>query len=135
MDVTAYKYGAIGQAELGSIADQIWTNGFKYSQERVIQVSKPINAAAPNLFDRLTRMVSFQFAAGRSFGNLGDALNFFGQHPDTVPAVADLQFTQGGQNIWLRYCGITRVELVEKRGTLVIFGYTITGGTWAQTRN
>jgi hypothetical protein len=134
MDVVAYNYGATGQSELGSIADQIWTNGFKFSQERVIQVSKPINAPAPNLFDRLTRLVNFQFAAGRSFSNLGDALIFFGTHPDTVPALADLQFTQGGQNIWLRYCGITKVELVEKRGALVIFSYSITGGTWSSTR-
>ena len=60
---------------------------------------------------------------------------FFGTHPDTVPALADLQFTQGGQNIWLRGCGIPRVELVEKRGALIIFGYTIIGGTWSKTRN
>ena len=135
MDVIAYNSGASGQSELGSIADQIWVSGFKFSQERAIQGSKPINAAVPNLFDRLTRTVNFSFAAGRSFSNLGDALIFFGTHPDTVPALADLQFSQGGQNIWLRGCGIPRVELVEKRGALIIFGYTIIGGTWSKTRN
>ena len=134
MDVIAYTYGASAQVELGGIADSIWTNGFRFSQARTLQVSKPINAAAPNIFDRLTRVNDFSFAAGRAFNNLGDALIFFGTHPDTVPTVADLQFSQGGQQIWLRYCGIVRVELVTKSGALVVFGYTVTGGTWSLTR-
>ena len=135
MDVIAYKYGLADQVELGGIADSIWTNGFKYSQARTLQVSKPINAAAPNIFDRLTRSTDFAFAAGRSFTKVGDALLFLGSHPDTVPGVADLQFTQGGQSIWLRFCGIAKVELVTKAGALVVFGYTVTGGTWSKTRN
>ena len=135
MDVIAYNYGSNGQIELGGIADSIWTNGFKYSQERSIQVSKPINAPAPNLFDRLTRTNQFSFAAGRSFSTVGEALLFLGTHADLVPVLADLQFSAGGQQIWLRYCGIQRIELIEKRGALVIFGYPIIGGTWAKTRS
>ncbi len=135
MDVIAYQYGASAQVELGSIADSIWTNGFRFTQARTLQVSKPINAAAPNIFDRLLRLNEFSFAAGRAFGTLGEALLFFGAHPDLVPTVADLQFAQGGQQIWLRYCGIARVELVTKAGALVVFGYTVTGGTWSKTRS
>lgn len=134
MEVTAYKYGTGEQVKLGSIAEQIWSNGFRYSQERTIQVSKPIGAAAPNLFDRLTKTINFSFAAGRSFKTVGEALIFFGAHPDQVPTLADLQFSQGNENIWLRYCGIQRVELLEKRGALVVFAYPIIGGTWSKTR-
>ena len=73
MDVIAYDSGTGAQVQLGSIAEQIWTNGFKRTQARTIQVSKPINAAAPNLFDRLTLMETFQFAAGQSFPDVGSA--------------------------------------------------------------
>ncbi len=135
MDVVAYNCEASGQIELGGIADSIWTQGFKYSQERTIQVSKPINAPVPNLFNRITRTNQFSFAAGRSFASVGEALLFLGTHADLVPVLADLQFTSGGQQIWLRYCGIQRIELIEKRGALVIFGYPIIGGTWAKTRS
>ena len=135
MDVTAYNYNASEKIDLGKVADSIWTNGFKFSQARTLQVSKPINAAAPNIFDRLTRLTEFEFAAGRSFSTTGAALLFFGTHPDLVPGVADIQFTQGGQNIWLRYCGISRVSLVQKSGALVVFSYTITGGTWGKMRS
>ena len=138
MDVTAYKYGAGSKIELGKISDSIWTNGFKYSQDRAIQISRPINAPAPNVFDRLTRTVSFSFAAGRAFAGataIADALVFMGTHPDAVPNVADLQFmTQGGE-IWLNYCGIQKIDLLQKSGALVVFGYDITGGTWAKKRN
>lgn len=135
MDVTAYKYGASAKIELGKIADSIWTQGFRFSQARAIQVSRPINAPAPNLFDRLTKVNDFSFAAGRSLPTVADALTFFGTHPDLVPALADIQFAAQGGEIWLRYCGILRVELVQKAGALVVFGYTITGGTWSKTRN
>ena len=135
MDVVAYKYGGGGQVELGGIADSIWTSGFRFSQARSLQVVKLINAPAPSIFDRITRTTDFSFAAGRSFSNIGDALLFFGSHPDTVPSLADLQFSQGGENIWLRYCGIPRVELVTKSGALIVFGYTVTGGTWSKTRS
>jgi len=135
MDVIAYKYGAGDQVELGGIADSIWTSGFRFSQARTLQVSRPINAPAPNIFDRLTRTNEFSFAAGRSFKTVGEALLFLGTHPDSVPAVADIQFSQDKQQIWLRYCGIARVELVTKSGALIVFGYTVTGGTWSKTRN
>ena len=74
MDVTAYPYPTGAKLELGSIAESIWTGGFKYSQARGIQVSKPINAPAPNLFDRLTRLTDFSFAAGRSFSTVAASL-------------------------------------------------------------
>ncbi len=140
MDVTAYPRGdaAAGPASpilLGNIAEQIWTGGWKFSQERSIQVSRPIGAAIPNLFDRITKTMSCSFAAGRSFPTLGEALLFFGTHPDQVPTLADLQFSQGGEHVWLRNCGIQRIELVEKRGALVIFSYPIIGGTWSPTKS
>ena len=134
MIVNAYTYGAGTKIELGNIADSIWVQGFKFSQSRAIQVSKPINAPAPNLFDRLTRTAEFSFAAGRSFTTVGDALNFMGSHAGNVPGLADLQFQAGSGEQWLRYCGIVRVELIDKKGALIVFGYTITGGTWAATR-
>ena len=135
MDVVAYDRNSSDRVELGGIAESIWVGGFRLSQTRSLQISKPIGAAAPNIFDRLMRLTDFSFAAGRSFPNVGDALIFMGLHPDTVPAVADLQFTAGGQQIWLRYCGIGRVELVDKKSALVVFGYPITGGTWSKTRS
>jgi len=141
MDVTAYTYGTGNSVQLGNIAQQIWTQGFRFSEDRTIQVSKPINAAAPNLFDRLTRVQNFQFAAGRAFTGTGAtvvamALQFMTSHPAAVPTVADLQFqTQGNGEAWLRYCAIKKVELVQKVGALVVFGYTIEGGIWASTRS
>lgn len=134
MDVIAYNSGGGDPVELGSIAEAVWTQGFRFSQERTIQVSKPIGAAVPSLFDRLTRTNSFSFAAGRSFKTAGEALIFFGTHPDQVPVLADLQFTSGGENVWLCRCGLQRVELVEKRGALVVFSYPVIGGTWGRTR-
>jgi hypothetical protein len=137
MDVTAFPYQGQTAVELGSIADSIWVQGFKMGETRSIQVSKPMNAPAPNLFDRFTRVQEFSFAAGRSFSGaaaVGDALQFLGSHPAQVPAIADLQFKSQGGEIWLCYCGITRVELIEKKSALVIFSYTVTGGTWSKTR-
>jgi len=107
------------------------------SEARAVQVSKPINAPAPNLFDRLMRVQDFSFAAGRSFtGSLAvaNALEFLGTHPATVPAVATIQFKSQGGEIWLCYCGITKIELVDKKSALVVFGYTVTGGTWSKSR-
>ncbi|HEV2691938.1 MAG TPA: hypothetical protein VG347_03505 [Verrucomicrobiae bacterium] len=138
MDVTAYTYGTGAKIELGAIAEQIWVNGFKYSQDRAIQPSKPINAIAPNLYDRLGRMTDFSFAAGRSFGGstaVADALAFMTSHADKVPAIADIQFVTQGGEAWLNYCGIKRIELVDKKGALVVFGYPIIGGTWSTKRN
>ena len=138
MDVTAYNTGAGTKSELGKLADQIWVGGFRFSETRTIQVSRPMNAAAPNLFDRAGRMEDFSFAAGRSFGPGGtavaDALQFLGSHSATVPALADLQFIAQGGEIWLNGCGISRLELVQKTGALVVFGYTIIGGTWGKQR-
>lgn len=138
MDVTAYTTGTGAKIELGKIADSIWTQGFRFSQARTIQVSRPIGATAPNLFDRLLKLNDFSFAAGRAFDGtraIADALQFLGSHPDQVPTLADLQFVNQGGEIWLNHCGIARVELVEKRSALVVFGYTITGGTWGTKRS
>lgn len=136
MDVSAFNAGAASSNEivLGAIAQQIWTGGFKRSQERTIQVSRPINALAPNLYDRLTKMENFQFACGQSFADVGAALVFTATQPDKVPVLAHLRFKQGNQYAWLGNAGIQRVELVEKRGALVIFGYTVIGGTWSQNK-
>lgn len=139
MDVTAYDtQGKLQPVQLGAVALGIWTTGFKYSEERAIQVSKPINATAPNLFDRLLSVENFQFAAGRSFSGanpLGQALQFLGTHAANVPRLANLQFLEAAdgsnQITWLKGCGITRIELVRKTGALVVFGYTITGGVWS----
>ena len=144
MDVYAYPWNAsnLPYVELGSIADSIWVNGFKFSEERNIQVSRPMNAPYPNLFDRVTSVESFQFAAGRSFTSqansgvtaAGSALQFLGSHPASVPRKADLQFKSQGAEIWLCYCAIMKVELVRKESALVVFGYTITGGSWLTKR-
>jgi hypothetical protein len=139
MDVTAYdSQGVLPQVPLGAVAQAIWIDGFKFDETRSIQVSKPINATAPNLFDRITAVENFQFAAGRSFGGQnpnGQALQFLATHPGTVPHLANLQFIEtadgSGQVSWLKGCGIMKVELVKKSGAYVAFGYTVTGGTWS----
>lgn len=141
MDVTAYDtQGVLQPAQLGAVAQGIWINGFKYSEERIIQVSKPINAPVPNLFDRILSLENFQFAAARSFSGtnpLGQALKFLGTHAATVPRLANLLFVEAAdgsnQTVWLKGCGITKVELVDKKGALVIFAYTIVGGAWSLT--
>lgn len=136
MIVNAYSYGTTAAPVLlGDVATAIWSDGFKFSEARHLQVSTPINAAAPNIFDRNNRIIDFGFAAGRSFSTVGAALAFMTSHAALVPAIADLQFTQGGQIAWLRYCGIQKVELVKKAGAMVVFSYAITGGTWSLTRN
>lgn len=138
MDVTAYNTATNPSTTvtLGAIAQQIWTNGFKHSQKRTVQVSKPINATAPNLFDRLTKLVNFQFAAGQSFDQLGDAVINMGTWPDQVPTLCHISFTQGNQTVWLANAGIDNVELAGKGkdGCLVIWAYTIIGGTWSKTK-
>ena len=135
MIVTAYTYGTTAAPVLlGDVATEIWTDGFKFTESRKLQVSTPINAPAPNIFDRNNRIIEFGFAAGRSFNTVGAALAFMTSHAAQVPAIADLQFTQGGQIAWLQYCGIQKVELVKKGGALVVFSYAITGGTWSLTR-
>lgn len=134
MDVTAYPLAGGPTVPLGAIAQSIWANGFKRSSQRTVQVSKPINAPAPNLFDRLLVLESFQFAAGQSFADAGGALIQLATFPATVPTLCNLLFTQDGQTTWLGNCGITEVTLVEKRGALVIFSFTITGGTWSKNK-
>jgi hypothetical protein len=137
MDLTAYDaQGVLPQVSLGAVAQAIWVNGFKYSEDRVIQVVKPINAPAPTLYDRLMTVESFQVVAGRSFNGTnpnGSALRFLFTHPGTVPRLANLLFleTADGSNqvTWLRGCGITKVELVRKEGAYIAFGYTVVGGT------
>jgi hypothetical protein len=139
MDVTAYDtQNVLPQVSLGAVAQAIWLNGFKFSEERAIQVSKPINATAPNLFDRLMTVENFQIAAGRSFTGqnpVGQALKFLGTHPAMVPRLANLFFLENAdgsnQVVWLKGCGITKVELVKSTGAYVAFGYTVVGGTWS----
>jgi hypothetical protein len=136
MDVIAYNTATQPPkaVQLGAIAQSIWTNGFKRSQERVIQVSKPINAAIPNLFDRIMSLENFQFAAGQSFPDVGSALINMATWPASVPRLAYISFTQGSQTTWLGPCAITKVELVDKRSALVVFGYTIVGGAWTPNK-
>lgn len=136
MDVAAYDRTVtpLTKVDLGAIAQQIWVNGFKRSQDRTIQVSKPIRAPIPTLYDRLTKLENFSFAAGRSFDDVGSALIHFGTWPDQVPTLAHLSFTQGNQTVWLGNAGIQRVELIEKNGALVIFGYTIINGAWSKNK-
>jgi hypothetical protein len=138
MDVLAYNSGLGSSVELGSVVDSIWVSGFKMSEDRTIQVSKPMNAPAPNLFDRLTRTQNFSFVAGRSFTGsnaIAAALQFMGTHAASVPTLADLQFKSQGGEIWLLNCGITKVDLQDKKSAFVAFAYTIIGGTWSLKRN
>lgn len=136
MDVIAYNAGTqpVKSLTLGAIAQQIWTNGFKSSEDRTIQVVNPINALAPTLFDRITKMQDFGFAAGQSFAQLSDALINMATWPSQVPTLAHLSFSQGNQTVWLGNAGIKRVQLVAKQSNLVIFGYTIIGGTWSNNK-
>jgi hypothetical protein len=137
MDVLAYNAAVSGQQPLalGAIAQQIWVNGFKFGEDRQVQVFTPFRGAVPILFDRLTRTESFHLAAGRSFGTaataLDQALDFIRTHVAAVPVLANLVFSSPNKKIYLLNCGIPRVELLEKRGALLIFSYTITGGTFS----
>ena len=138
MDIIAYKTGDGTPIELGSVADSIWVASFKMSEDRTIQISKPMNAPAPNLFDRLTKTQNFSFVAGRSFTGsdaVAKALRFVGTHPAGVPTLADIQFKSQGGEIWLLACGIPKIELQGKNAAFVAFNYTIIGGTWATNRN
>jgi hypothetical protein len=126
------------QVSLGVVAQAIWVNGFKFTEERTIDVRRPINAKSPNLFDRFMTVENFQFAAGRSFTGqnpIGQALKFLATHPAMVPHLANLQFVEtadgSGQVAWLKGCGINKVELVRKTGAYVAFAYTVVGGIWS----
>ena len=136
MDVTAYSvFGPpFAQVKLGAIAESIWTDGFKRSQERTIQVSRPINSEIPNLFDRSTMMEDFQFAASQSFADIGTAVIQMGTWPDQVPTLAHVSFTQGNQTVWLGNCGIKKVDLVQKKGVLLTFGYSVIAGAWSKNK-
>ena len=134
MDVTAYNSVNNKSLSLGAIADGVWTSGFKRSQMRSIQVSNPIGATTPNVFDRITKLENFSFAAGQSLTDLGSAVQFMATWPDQVPNLAHLSFSQGGSIVWLGWCGIEKVELIEKQALLVVFGYTIVGGAWSSNK-
>ncbi|MGA2750718.1 MAG: hypothetical protein ABSG59_18255 [Verrucomicrobiota bacterium] len=144
MDVLAYDLitPTNPPVVLGSIATQIWVSGFKYTEDREIQPVKLFRASSLTIFDRRLASENFQFAAGRSFtGNQGglnpvaQALQFMYQHPATVPHKATLKFTSQGETFFLQNCGIPKVELLVKKGALVVFGYTITGGTFSIAQN
>jgi hypothetical protein len=139
MDVVANdSQGVLSPVTLGAVAQQIWVNGFKYGQKRKLQPSFPINATAPTIYDRLMKTVDFWVACGRSFPNplpLGQALRFLATHADQVPNLANLQFTESAdgssQVVWLKGCGIEEVQLVEKSGAYIAFGYKVIGGVWS----
>jgi hypothetical protein len=133
MDVLAYP--ATGQPTvLGSIAEHIWTNGFRYDAERAMDFPLYVRGTRPGVIDLENRIITFSFAAGRAFTNAYDALFFMTTHAGLVPAKGDLEFVVEAKSRWLIDCGISRVSLVEKRGALVVFGYDITGGYWNATR-
>jgi hypothetical protein len=137
VDVTAYDTVTKTPILLGSIATQIWTNGFKSSEDRELQVVKFFRAPAPVVFDRITVTEDFAFAAGRSFAephSIGQALIFLGTHRDAVPNVAHILFSADGSTVWLAGCGIQRIELVDKKGALIVFGYHIVAGVWTLTK-
>lgn len=130
--------GVLPQIKLGSVAEQIWVKGFKYSSQRKLQVSQPINATKPTVFDRLMVLVNFQFAATQSFSGVnpnGQALKFIGTLDASIPHLANLQFVEtadgSGQVAWLKGCGIPKLDLMEKNGATVVIGYTVTGGVWS----
>ncbi|MCX6896330.1 MAG: hypothetical protein NTZ16_12695 [Verrucomicrobia bacterium] len=138
MEIIAYDstVAAPKPVILGSPIVEIWTSGFRGSQERNIQVAAAMRAPVPTLFDRLTRTEDFGFAAQRTFSGATaqqEALKFFRTHPNDVPALAHLQFIEDGQSAWLRDCGIKNIALVKKTGVTVGFSYTIIGGTASLT--
>lgn len=134
MEITAFD-STVSNAQpviLGSPIEEIWVAGFRGGQRRTIQVSRPINAAAPNLFDRKTKIESFAFAAQRTFTGataMQEALKFYRLHPSAVPVLAHIKFEQDSQVAWLRNCGIEDVQLVKLNGVTVGFSYSIVGGT------
>lgn len=119
---------------LGSIAEHIWTNGFRYEHDRAMDFPLPVRGTRPEIVDLGNRIVSFSFAAGRSHNTLFEALTFLATHADLVPSKCDLEFIVENKSHWLIDVGVPKVSLVEKRGALVIFGYDIHGGYWRPTR-
>ena len=129
MDVIAYDINDNNEAiELGSVADGLFVDKLKRRQVRKIQISPPINASHPNFFDREQTDDSFSFVATQSFDELGDAAINWLSWPDTVPRLANISFTQGGEILWIPNAAIQTVELVDKKGCLVSWSYTIAGG-------
>ena len=116
---------------LGSPIQEFWVNGFRSGQKRTIQMSRPINAARPNLFDRITSEDSDGFAAQRTFTGedaLQQAVLFYRTHKTKVPRLAHVEFREGDQSVWQRNCAITDVNLVKLNGATVGFSYNIVGG-------
>lgn len=107
MDVSAFDLATSPAKELvlGAIADAIWINGFKRSQKRTIQVSRPVRASAPVLYDRVTKVESFSFVAGQSFSDAAGGLAQMSTWPDKVPVLAHLRFKSGTDIEWLGNCG------------------------------
>ena len=146
MEVVAYDLeNPLNVVTLGTMSQAaamaLWVNTIRKAQERKLQVFLPFRAARPLIFDRGGRMESFSFVAGRSYGgssqpnSVGNALANLESHPDSVPALCNLQFTAGAFVAFLVNCAITKVDLVEKTSALVRWSYTVTGGQWSQTIN
>lgn len=129
MDVEAYDINDdFEQIELGSVDDGLWVDKLKRSQARKIQASPPINASYPNFFDREQTDDTLSFAASQSFDSVGAANINWLTWPGTVPRLAHISFNQDGQIVWVPNCAIMRVELVEKKGALVIWNYSFQAG-------
>jgi hypothetical protein len=129
MDVEAYDINnGFEQIELGSVEDALWVDKLKREQERSIQESKPINGEYPNYFDRVQTDDVFGFAATKSFDTVGECLLNWLLWPNQVPRIAHMSFTQDGEIVWVPNCKIGRVTLVEKKGALIIWAYTLKAG-------
>ena len=137
-EVIAYETGETNGVLLGSVAEQIYVNGYKSSEERNLAAVRLLGGTYDLVQDYDGTTQSFGFAAGRSFGSgggaVGDALVFLGTHRDEVPRLADIKFTQDNSTVWLLKCGIKAITLVAKNGAEVIFSYDIIGGYWSVTR-
>lgn len=138
-EVIAYETGKRDGVLLGSIAEQIYVNGFKSSEERNLVAVRLLGGTYDRVQDYYGTTQGFSFAAGRSFGSgsgaVGEALLFLGNHRTKVPRLADIKFTQNDATVWLLKCGIKSIPLVAKNGSEVVFSYEIIGGYWDVKRD
>ncbi len=130
MDVIATPTGGGQAVPLGSIAEGIWVKGFRSNASRSLEAMLFASALSPVVFDHVGTNRQFSFAAGRSFDDAGKALLHLATHPDQVPRRCTLKFTQFQKSVWLTGCGIARIDLVDKSGAYIAFGYDIIGGQW-----
>ena len=115
MEATLYPTAGGDPIKIGSLTDPRGDALLEVSrsQSRALQSFTGLRAAAPTIFDRVTRTNRFGFQAQKLHADRGAALLYVAVHPDLVPAHCTIKFNNGERTVWLVACGIEELSLAR----------------------